>query len=216
MMSQTTTYQYQLKLENIACERGETLLFEGCNLTVNSGDWVQIEGHNGIGKTSLLRILAGLSLPAAGEVFWNDVAICKQREQYYAELFYLGHHSGVKPELTPWENLRFFQKIQQLPQDDEAIWTALEKVSLIGREDLPCSHLSAGQQRRVALAKLWLTQAKLWILDEPFTAIDKKGVADLIAHIEQHCEQGGLVIFTSHQSAESGKVRIISLDQFKV
>lgn len=213
MMNQT---KHQLKLDNIACERGETRLFEGCSLTVVSGEWVQIEGHNGIGKTSLLRILAGLSLPAEGEVLWNEVAIQKQRDQYYAELFYLGHHSGVKPELTPWENLRFFQKVQQLPQDDEAIWMALEKVSLIGREDLPASHLSAGQQRRVALAKLWLTQAKLWILDEPFTAIDKKGVADLIAHIEQHCENGGMVIFTSHQNAESDKVRIISLDQFKV
>ncbi|HHW7508205.1 TPA: cytochrome c biogenesis heme-transporting ATPase CcmA [Mannheimia haemolytica] len=210
------TAQYQLKLNQIACERGETRLFEGCSFTVQSGEWVQIEGHNGIGKTSLLRILAGLSLPAEGEVLWNDIAIQKQRDYYYAELFYLGHYSGVKPELTPWENLRFYQKIQQLPQDDDALWHALAKVSLIGREDLPCSHLSAGQQRRVALAKLWLTNAKLWILDEPFTAIDKKGVADLIAHIEQHCEQGGLVIFTSHQAAESDKVRIISLDQFKV
>ncbi|WHP48138.1 cytochrome c biogenesis heme-transporting ATPase CcmA [Mannheimia bovis] len=210
------TAQYQLKLQNIACERGETRLFEGCNFTVNSGDWVQIEGHNGIGKTSLLRILAGLSLPAEGEVLWNDIPIQKQRDEYYSELFYLGHYSGVKPELTAWENLRFFQKIQQLPQDDEALWEALNKVSLIGREDLPCSQLSAGQQRRVALAKLWLTHAKLWILDEPFTAIDKKGVADLIAHIEQHCKNGGMVIFTSHQNAESDKVRIISLDQFKV
>ncbi|HGO5824363.1 TPA: cytochrome c biogenesis heme-transporting ATPase CcmA [Mannheimia haemolytica] len=208
--------QYQLKLNQIACERGETRLFEGCSFTVQSGEWVQIEGHNGIGKTSLLRILAGLSLPAEGEVLWNDLAIQKQRDHYYAELFYLGHYSGVKPELTPWENLRFYQKIQQLPQDDDALWQALSKVSLIGREDLPCSHLSAGQQRRVALAKLWLTNAKLWILDEPFTAIDKKGVADLIAHIEQHCEKGGLVIFTSHQATESDKVRIISLDQFKV
>ncbi|AGI31543.1 TPA: cytochrome c biogenesis heme-transporting ATPase CcmA [Mannheimia haemolytica] len=210
------TAQYQLKLNQIACERGETRLFEGCSFTVQSGEWVQIEGHNGIGKTSLLRILAGLFLPAEGEVLWNDIAIQKQRDHYYSELFYLGHYSGVKPELTPWENLRFYQKIQQLPQDDDALWHALTKVSLIGREDLPCSHLSAGQQRRVALAKLWLTNAKLWILDEPFTAIDKKGVADLIAHIEQHCEQGRLVIFTSHQAAESDKVRIISLDQFKV
>lgn len=208
--------EYQLELKNIACERGETRLFEGCHFIVKSGDWVQVEGHNGIGKTSLLRILAGLSLAAEGEVLWNGEPIQKQRDSYYSELFYLGHHAGIKPELTPWENLSFYQKIQKLPQDDEALWRALEKVSLIGREDLPCSHLSAGQQRRVALAKLWLTQAKLWILDEPFTAIDKKGVADLIAHIEQHCEQSGLVIFTSHQTAESDKVRTISLDQFKV
>ncbi|QIM62625.1 heme ABC transporter ATP-binding protein CcmA [Pasteurellaceae bacterium Orientalotternb1] len=206
----------QLVLENIACERGETRLFEGCNLTIESGQWWQIEGHNGIGKTSLLRILAGLAVAAEGQVLWNGVPIQKQREAYYEDLFYLGHHAGIKPELTAWENLRFFQKIQGLPLSDEDLWNALGKVSLIGREDLPCSHLSAGQQRRVALAKLWLTQATLWILDEPFTAIDKKGVAELNAHIEQHCEQGGIVIFTSHQTAESDKVQMLSLDPFKV
>ncbi|MDG6339680.1 cytochrome c biogenesis heme-transporting ATPase CcmA [Glaesserella parasuis] len=206
----------QLSLINIACERGETRLFEGCSLTISSGQWWQIEGHNGIGKTSLLRILAGLAVAVEGEVQWNGIKIQQQREQYYANLFYLGHHAGVKPELTAWENLHFFQKIQGFPLDDEALWNALGKVSLIGREDLPCSHLSAGQQRRVALAKLWLTKATLWILDEPFTAIDKKGVAELIAHIEQHCEQGGMVIFTSHQTAESDKVQVLSLDPFKV
>lgn len=206
----------QLSLINIACERGETRLFEGCSLTISSGQWWQIEGHNGIGKTSLLRILAGLALAAEGEVQWNGIKIQQQRDQYYVNLFYLGHYAGIKPELTAWENLRFFQKIQGLPLDDDALWNALGKVSLIGREDLPCSHLSAGQQRRVALAKLWLTKATLWILDEPFTAIDKKGVAELIAHIEQHCEQGGMVIFTSHQTAESDKVQVLSLDPFKV
>ena len=205
-----------LTLNNIACERGENRLFESCSFTLNQGDWVQIEGHNGIGKTSLLRILAGLALPAEGEVLWNGQKIQKCREEYYSELFYLGHHAGIKPELTPWENLRFYQKVQGLALSDEALWHALEKVALVGREDLPCSHLSAGQQRRVALAKLWLTKQQLWILDEPFTAIDKKGVADLIAHIEQHCQNGGMVIFTSHQSVENPHLKAISLDQFKL
>lgn len=205
-----------LTLNNIACERGENRLFEGCSFMLNQGDWVQIEGHNGIGKTSLLRILAGLALPAQGEVLWNGQKIQKCREEYYSELFYLGHHAGIKPELTPWENLRFYQKVQGVVLSDEALWFALEKVALVGREDLPCSHLSAGQQRRVALAKLWLTKQQLWILDEPFTAIDKKGVVDLIAHIEQHCQNGGMVIFTSHQSVENPHLKAISLDQFKL
>lgn len=208
--------EYQLELANIACERGENRLFEGCNLRAESGQWWQIEGHNGIGKTSLLRILAGLAVAAEGEVRWNGTPILDQRDSYYENLFYLGHFAGIKPELTAWENLRYYQKMQGLPLDDDALWNALGKVGLIGREDLPCSHLSAGQHRRVALAKLWLTSATLWILDEPFTAIDKKGVAELIAHIEQHCEQGGICIFTSHQTAESDKVRVFSLDPFKV
>ena len=206
----------QLTITNLACERGENRLFENCNFSVASGEWVQIEGHNGIGKTSLLRILAGLAIPAEGCVLWNDIPIQKQRDEYYSELFYLAHYAGVKPELSPWENLRFYQKIQGLALDDAMLWNALDKVGLIGREDLACSYLYAGQQRRVALAKLWLTKQKLWILDEPFTAIDKKGVADLIAHIEQHCENSGIVIFTSHQAAESNKVKTLSLDQFKL
>ncbi|WP_018652562.1 cytochrome c biogenesis heme-transporting ATPase CcmA [Actinobacillus capsulatus] len=210
------SYMHQLSVINLACERGENRLFEGCQFSVKSGDWLQIEGHNGIGKTSLLRILAGLSTPAEGDVLWNHEPIQKCREEYYTELFYLGHHAGVKPELSPWENLRFFQKMQKLPLSNDALWNALDKVGLVGREDLPCSHLSAGQQRRVALAKLWLTKQKLWILDEPFTAIDKKGVADLSSHIERHCEDGGIVIFTSHQTAESSKVNIILLDKFKI
>lgn len=206
----------QLSLVNIACERGETRLFEGCHLTVESGQWWQIEGHNGIGKTSLLRVLAGLATAAEGEVLWNGAPILQQRDEYYAHLFYLGHFAGIKPELTAWENLRYYQKIQGLPQDDDMLWHALAKVGLVGREDLPCSYLSAGQHRRVALAKLWLTDATLWILDEPFTAIDKKGVVELISHIEQHCEQGGMCIFTSHQTAQSQKVQLLSLDLFKV
>ncbi|AKO45225.1 cytochrome c biogenesis heme-transporting ATPase CcmA [[Haemophilus] ducreyi] len=206
----------QLVISHLACERGENRLFEDCHFSVSSGEWVQIEGHNGIGKTSLLRILAGLALPVAGEVLWNNLSIHKQRDEYYAELFYLGHYAGIKPELSAWENLRFYQKMQGLSLDDEALWFALDKVSLVERADLPCSYLSAGQQRRVALAKLWLTQQKLWILDEPFTAIDNHGVGDLIMHIERHCSLGGIAIFTSHQTVESNKVRTLSLDQFKL
>ena len=194
--------QNQLSLINIACERGETRLFEGCNLTIKSGEWWQIEGHNGIGKTSLLRILAGLATAAEGEVQWNGKPIQKQRDEYYANLFYLGHQAGIKPELTAWENLRFYQKIQGSPLDDDALWNALGKVGLIGREDLPCSHLSAGQQRRVALAKLWLTEATLWILDEPFTALDQSAIAALTKRMAAHCAAGGAVLLTSHQPVE--------------
>ena len=176
---------HQLQLEQLACQRGDRVLFTDLSLQFQSGDFVQIEGHNGIGKTSLLRILAGLAQPVEGKVRWNSDEITKQREEYHNQLLYLGHHSGVKPELTAWENLKFYQQISQSQQGTDILWGVLEKVGLLGREDLPAAQLSAGQQKRIALARLWISEAPLWILDEPFTAIDKKGVEVFNVHKEQ-------------------------------
>ncbi|WP_293731052.1 cytochrome c biogenesis heme-transporting ATPase CcmA [uncultured Actinobacillus sp.] len=206
---------FQLDIEQLACQRGDKILFTDLNLRFKSGDFVQIEGHNGIGKTSLLRILAGLAWPLAGKVRWNLEEIRTNRENYYADLLYLGHQSGVKPELTAWENLSFYQQVSRSKQGDEIVWQALEIVGLLGREDLPASQLSAGQQKRIALARLWLSNAPLWILDEPFNAIDKSGVSVLTQHFEQHCEQGGIVILTSHQDVPSEKLQKVRLEQFK-
>ncbi|WP_101775333.1 cytochrome c biogenesis heme-transporting ATPase CcmA [Pasteurella oralis] len=206
---------YQLKTEKLACQRGGKILFTELNLIVNSGDFVQIEGHNGIGKTSLLRILVGLAQQLEGNVFWNDELIQKQREAYQYDLLYLGHHSGIKPELTAWENLKFYQHISACEQDEERLWQVLETVGLLGREDIPAAQLSAGQQRRIALARLWLSNAPLWILDEPFTAIDKKGVQVLTALFEQHVQQGGIVIFTSHQDVQSHLLTKVRLENYK-
>lgn len=206
---------YQLKTEKLACQRGDKILFTGLNLTVNSGDFVQIEGHNGIGKTSLLRIVVGLAQALSGEVSWNGINVVKQRENYHYDLLYLGHHSGVKPELTAWENLKFYQRISACKQGDEVLWQVLETVGLLGREDIPAAQLSAGQQRRIALARLWLSKAPLWILDEPFTAIDKKGIQVLTALFEQHVQKGGIVIFTSHQDIQSTILRKVRLENYK-
>ncbi|MCI5763622.1 cytochrome c biogenesis heme-transporting ATPase CcmA [Actinobacillus porcinus] len=205
----------QLDIEQLACQRGDKILFTDLNLTFKSGDFVQIEGHNGIGKTSLLRILAGLALPLSGKVRWNSCEIGADREGYYDNLLYLGHQSGVKPELTAWENLHFYQQVSSSKQGDDILWQALEMVGLLGREDLPASQLSAGQQKRIALARLWLSTAPLWILDEPFNAIDKSGVGVLTRHFEQHAEQGGIVILTSHQDVPSQRLQKVRLDQFK-
>lgn len=205
----------QLDIEQLACQRGDKILFTDLNLTFKSGDFVQIEGHNGIGKTSLLRILAGLALPLSGKVRWNSCEIGADREGYYENLLYLGHQSGVKPELTAWENLHFYQQVSASKQGDDILWQALEMVGLLGREDLPVSQLSAGQQKRIALARLWLSTAPLWILDEPFNAIDKSGVGVLTRHFEQHAEQGGIVILTSHQDVPSQRLQKVRLDQFK-
>lgn len=206
---------HQLQLEQLACQRGDHVLFSGLSLIWQSGDFVQIEGHNGIGKTSLLRIVAGLSQPLAGKVRWNNEQISKCREEYYDNLLYLGHQAGVKPELTAWENLRFYQKISQCKQGDDALWDVLETVGLFGREDIAAAQLSAGQQKRIALARLWLSNAPLWILDEPFNAIDKNGVQVLTKLFERHAEQGGIVILTSHQDVPSECLQKYSLEQVK-
>lgn len=136
----------QLQLIRLACQRGDKRLFDHLSFTWQSGDFVQIEGHNGIGKTSLLRILVGLARQAEGEVRWNGVNIHKNREEYHADLLYLGHHAGIKPELTAWENLKFYQQISQSRQGDEILWDVLQKVGLLGQEDITAAQLSAGNK----------------------------------------------------------------------
>ncbi len=187
-----------LEAKNLSCVRDERTLFSRLSFTVKPGDIIQVEGPNGAGKTSLLRILAGLARPEEGEVCWHGKNTLRHRERYYQDLLFLGHQPGIKAQLTPFENLQFYQAVRTTP-DRQAIWQALEQVGLVGYEDLPVAQLSAGQQRRVALARLWLSDSPLWILDEPLTAIDKQGVAELISLFEQHAQQGGMVLLTTHQ-----------------
>ncbi len=191
---------------NLSCVRDERTLFSGLSFTVLPGEMVQIEGRNGAGKTSLLRILAGLSSPDAGEVRWQGVNTRRQRDVFHQELLYLGHQPGIKSVLTAFENLAFYLSVSSPSvrgdAASEAIYQALENVGLLGYEDVAVAQMSAGQQRRVALARLWLSNAPLWILDEPLTAIDKQGVATLIALFEQHAEQGGMVLLTTHQDLQ--------------
>lgn len=191
---------------NLSCVRDERTLFSGLSFTVLPGEMVQIEGRNGAGKTSLLRILAGLSSPDAGEVRWQGVSTRRQRDVFHQELLYLGHQPGIKSVLTAFENLAFYLSVSSSSTRGDAaadaIYQALENVGLLGYEDVTVAQMSAGQQRRVALARLWLSNAPLWILDEPLTAIDKQGVATLIALFEQHAEQGGMVLLTTHQDLQ--------------
>ncbi|MFG1174286.1 cytochrome c biogenesis heme-transporting ATPase CcmA [Erwiniaceae bacterium CAU 1747] len=193
-----------LAASNLTCMRDNRTLFSGLSFTVSAGDLVQIEGANGAGKTSLLRILAGLSRADEGKVLWQQQSIDRQREVYHASLLYLGHQPGVKAILTPLENLRFYQA----DCAETRLWEALEQVDLIGYEDMPVAQLSAGQQRRVGLARLWLTRAPLWILDEPLTAIDQSGAEKLMALFTRHTAQGGAVILTTHQPLPSAMQRI--------
>lgn len=181
----------------LTCIREERILFESLDLEVKAGDIVQIEGPNGVGKTSLLRILAGLSMPYDGDVHFQGTSISSVRDDFHQNLLYLGHLPGVKGEMTAQENLEFNLSMHGLnPEYAEA---TLQEVNLLGFEDALASHLSAGQHRRIALAKLWQSNAPIWILDEPFTAIDKLGVKKLEQLFIDHAKHGGCVILTTHQ-----------------
>ena len=205
----------QLILENLACQRGDKVLFHRVNLHIQASDFVQIEGHNGIGKTSLLRIIAGLASPLEGEVRWNSDAIAKQREAF--DLLYLGHQSGIKPELNAWENLRFYQQITSCRQGDEILWDVLQTVGLLGREDIPAAQLSAGQQKRIALARLWLSKAPLWILDEPFNGVEEATVTKLIDYIKS-IKKDKVIIISTHIKEDLDNISdvIIKIEDGKI
>jgi len=202
-----------LEVSNLTAIRDERVLFEGLSFSIRSGELVQIEGRNGTGKTTLLRIVTGLADRDEGEIFWNDTSIEDDRDSYHSELLFLGHQTGVKRELTAFENLQFYQTVHSSKVTHDEIYQALTQVGLAGREDVPVAKLSAGQQRRVALARLWLSSHKLWILDEPLTAIDKQGVKVLESLFLQHAEKGGIVVLTTHQDmfSDNNKLRKIKL-----
>jgi heme exporter protein A len=192
----------------LSCIRGERPLFAGLDLAVGPGEWLHVQGENGAGKTSLLRILAGLSPPAAGEIRWQGEPIKALAEDYRRHLLFLGHHGAVKEELTPLENLTLAAQLDGMALDEREALQALARFGLRGREDLPVRFLSAGQKRRVLLARLAVRKAALWILDEPFTALDVKAVEMLSGLIAEHVAGGGMAILTSHQSMPlpNGKV----------
>ncbi|TDV67953.1 cytochrome c biogenesis heme-transporting ATPase CcmA [Pseudomonas sp. LP_7_YM] len=201
----------------LSCERDWRLLFEHLDLRLAAGDMVQISGPNGSGKTSLLRLLSGLMRPTTGVVLFDGKPLARQRSELAHNLLWIGHAAGIKDLLTPVENLAWLCALHHRVATD-TIWKSLEAVGLRGFEDVPCHTLSAGQKRRVALARLYLPGPALWMLDEPFTALDKQGVAQLEAHLAGHCERGGTVALTTHHtlSRKPAGYRELDLGQWAV
>ncbi len=184
----------QLAGSDLSCIRDDRTLFSGLHFTVHSGQTLLLEGKNGSGKTSLLRILCGFREPDAGQVLWGGMDI--NDTAYYADMAYVGHLDGIKKELTVAENLSVALALAQA--GTYTIGQALARVQLAGYDDTLVQTLSAGQKRRLSLARLLITKKRLWILDEPFTSLDKQGIALIETLMAEHCASGGMIVLTSH------------------
>ncbi|MEA1081555.1 cytochrome c biogenesis heme-transporting ATPase CcmA [Marinobacter qingdaonensis] len=190
-----------LQAVNLQCERDERMLFRDLSFSILPGTVTRVEGANGTGKTTLLRILAGLNDAWAGDVRWRGQLRRHQREEFLRNTLYLGHRPGIKGLLTPVENLRALEAARR-PVSDRVLRQALAGTGLDGFQDVPCRKLSAGQQRRVALARLLIADEPLWLLDEVFTAIDADGVQAMEALLQQRADEGGAVVVTTHHDLQ--------------
>lgn len=194
----------ELRVEALELERGERLLFKGLEFTAPAGTLVRLAGANGTGKTSLLRLLTGLMSPDAGRVLYRGEDIAKLKEDFHKDLVYIGHMNGVKDDLSAMENVRVAARMGNIIVDDEAVIEALSHVGLADFVQHLTGELSQGQRRRVALARLFVSREKpVWILDEPFVALDVASVANLSKTVSEHVKSGGIVIYTTHQDVAS-------------
>ena len=190
-----------LALDAVTCVRGLRPLFAPLSLALPAGQWVHIQGANGAGKTTLLRTLCGLAMPETGQVLWQGQPIHQDRAAYQSDLLYLGHALALKGELSALDNLITDARLRGHPLHAEQALHALSQVGLRARAHLPLRVLSQGQQRRAALARLVVSQARLWVLDEPWVALDADSVALLSHQLDAHVRRGGALMFTSHQAA---------------
>lgn len=202
-----------LEVSNLACSRGDHRLFTGLCFSLYPGQIMQIQGKNGSGKTSLLRTLCGFITPDEGKISWQGTDVTELDEEYFAKMMYLGHHNAIKDELSGLENLRISAGLSGMELSEKDAVAALRRMGLKGRERLPTKVLSQGQRRRVALARLLVNDAPLWILDEPLTALDVGAVAMIGELIAEHLARDGMVIYTTHQPlvVEGVEMRSLSL-----
>ena len=205
-----------LNAAHLACSRGERRLFADVSFSLAAGEWLHVQGENGAGKTSLLRLLVGLSPADAGEIRWRGALVGGMKTTpetvgFRRELLYLGHHAAVKDELDALENLRFSAAIDGLAFDQVKALAVLRRLGLRGRESLPVRVLSAGQKRRVLLARLLTRTAAVWVLDEAFNALDGGAVQLLGALLNEHLAAGGVAVLTSHQPLPLPGGRVLAL-----
>jgi heme exporter protein A len=189
-----------LSVTDLACSRGERRLCDGVGFRLARGEWLHVKGENGSGKTTLLRTLVGLAPADAGQVTWCGSDIRADPDMYRAALVYLGHPSALKDDLTAEENLRVALALDGVAVDDEALDAALRRMHLQDQRELRARQLSAGQRRRLSTARLLLRPAPLWVLDEPFAALDAAGVETLGELLHDHLAAGGIGVVTSHQA----------------
>jgi heme exporter protein A len=198
-----------LQVRQIECTRGNRRLFRDLSFRLGANQALRVGGENGSGKTSLLRMVVGLSPVEAGEILWNDGRIAALGEDYRRDLLFIGHANGLKDDLTPIENLRCALALAGMNTDNSALRKGLAEQGLDGVADLPVRLLSQGQKRRVALSRLGFSADKtLWVLDEPFAALDGASVGRIVAAVVAHLLGGGMAIFTTHQEVELVGVQV--------
>lgn len=193
-----------LTFAKLGCTKGGRQLFKDVDCRLHAGHWLYVTGANGVGKTSLLRMLCGLAPVESGEILWNDAPIGSQRDSYQQDLCYLGHLNALQESMSVQENLMFTSALGGIALNEPKARSVLERFGLRGRARQLVRHLSQGQKRRVALSRLALSSARLWVLDEPYVAMDEAGIQMLSDLIASHLDTGGLAVLTSHQRVPVG------------
>lgn len=199
---------HSFKGSGLSCIRDDRVLFEELAFELASGQVLLLEGKNGSGKTSLLRILCGFREPDSGAIHWCGESV--KDSSFHADMAYVGHLDGIKKELTVLENLNMAMALGSAGR--YSIAQALDKVHLAGYDDVLVQALSAGQKRRLSLARLLITENVLWILDEPFTSLDRQGIALIESLMAEHCANGGMIVLTSHHDIALHDVDVLRIN----